>query len=773
MAQNGWDEIYNQTATTSASWEVLTGSSTGTKLGDGTATPKYYYVKSNGVSFTNDNGSGLTINGTVYLYLPAGISITCKGSNADGATGAGAGIELPEGSNLYLIGGGDGTTVTAIGGNAANGGNGGNGNDAECTYDKSILGGSGGTGGHGGGGAGAGIGTRGATGGSGGSGGQRNGSYGQETTQYGVDGSAGSAGSTADAMGKLYVDQTYNINVVATGGSAGSNGTGGSRGKTASQHPGSVVYMASGGGGGGAGGFGGAASNIGTGGPGGGGGGGGAAGNVAWVVYTSTSNGYYHAGAYGGKGGQNANGSYAPDGAAVELDNPKHADIQGGGLRDKDTDYDDDDGWENGNGRHDGGSGAGCGSASSGGNANTGTKTYNISFNPVKSNINGKTGDALKSLTMTYTPSSGTTVILPRNVEGYQWALVVFGKDCAPDGTPANEAFTTATKKFFGGNFEDESYRTINLRNVYGDIALQEVASTCVLENMADNKEVLQDFFYNEGVNAHRYPITVRLKDRTLYKDNHWNTICLPFDLTKEQYSASPLAGATIMRMDDFYTGYYPSGGNNDAVNFHSTKPTLFFYFVDAQPNVNGLQRGKPYLVKWTTGANLVDNTTDVAEAKIDKLSDPTVEVPEEVHQLDFPNVLVQEKTAGSWYGNGASQGGITFQGTFSINGETDLTAGDKTKLVLGANDNLYYPSTTIHMGACRGYFVVPEGTAQAAEIVLSFDEGNGETTSIKMVNSSWSTAQGSDTYYNLNGQRLNAPQKGINIVNGKKILVK
>ena len=77
--------------------------------------------------------------------------------------------------------------------------------------------------------------------------------------------------------------------------------------------------MASGGGGGGAGGFGGAASNIGTGGPGGGGGGGGAAGNVAWVVYSGTLNGYYHAGAFGGDGGKNADGSTASDGAVKTL----------------------------------------------------------------------------------------------------------------------------------------------------------------------------------------------------------------------------------------------------------------------------------------------------------------------------------------------------------------------------------------------------------------------------------------------------------------------
>ena len=122
--------------------------------------------------------------------------------------------------------------------------------------------------------------------------------------------------------------------------------------------------MASGGGGGGAGGFGGAASNIGTGGPGGGGGGGGAAGNVAWVVYSGTANGYYHAGAKGGKGGTNGDNTLAPDGTSIELTNPKYADIQGVGLRDSASDYTDDAGWENGNAWHDGGAGGDRGNVS-------------------------------------------------------------------------------------------------------------------------------------------------------------------------------------------------------------------------------------------------------------------------------------------------------------------------------------------------------------------------------------------------------------------------
>ena len=368
-AQDGWEAVYRQTQTKQSDWTALSaGSTTGRTLGSADAVT-YYYVTSN-LSFTNSTagGSGLTIQGTVYLYIPTGVTLTSTGAKADGRTGAGAGIELTAGNSLYLIGGG---TLNATGGNAANGGNGGKGNDAEVntSNDEYILGGSGGTGGNGGGGAGAGIGTRGGNGGTGGSGGQRTGSYTDETTQHGVDGNPGSAGSTAGVMGTLYVYEALAPTMNVHGGSQGSNGSGGGGGRTASQHPGSNVYMASGGGGGGAGGFGGAASNIGTGGPGGGGGGGGAAGNVAWVVYSGTLNGYYYAGAKGGKGGANANNTSAPDGAQVFLDNPKHADQQGVGLRSSADDYDDCDEWEDGNAWHDGGAGAACGNASTSGSA--------------------------------------------------------------------------------------------------------------------------------------------------------------------------------------------------------------------------------------------------------------------------------------------------------------------------------------------------------------------------------------------------------------------
>ena len=307
-AQASWDEVYAMTNTTAANWTQLNaGSTTGQTIG-AASTTTYYYADAN-LTFTNTTagGSGLTILGTVYLYVPQGVTVTCTGANADGQTGAGAGIELKEGNTLYLLGSG---TVNATGGKAADGGNGTNGSDASCKWDDmewAWVGGEG-HGGNGGGGAGAGIGTRGANGGNGGIAPEKE-IYYTTWTENGVAGGAGSAGQTADAMGGLYVSNAISMNV--NGGSQGSAGTAGTAGKSCMRYGGNE-YSIPGGGGGGAGGFGGAANNIGPGGPGGGGGGGGAKGS-----HDRTSKGFYNIYANGGAGGQNADGSYAATGGTA------------------------------------------------------------------------------------------------------------------------------------------------------------------------------------------------------------------------------------------------------------------------------------------------------------------------------------------------------------------------------------------------------------------------------------------------------------------------
>ena len=112
---------------------------------------------------TSDTPSGRRI----VIDIPEGRTLTVRGGNANGVTGAGAGIALPADMTLYVTGKG---RLVAAGGNAARGGDGSAGGDARYRSVAYHTAGSGGGGGYGGGGAGAGIGGRGGNGGVGGAG---------------------------------------------------------------------------------------------------------------------------------------------------------------------------------------------------------------------------------------------------------------------------------------------------------------------------------------------------------------------------------------------------------------------------------------------------------------------------------------------------------------------------------------------------------------------------------------------------------------------------
>jgi hypothetical protein len=533
----------------------------------------------------------------------------------------------------------------------------------------------------------------------------------------------------------LYVVNGFTVN--ATGGSQGSAGTAGSAGKSCMRYGGNE-YSVTGGGGGGAGGFGGAAANIGTGGPGGGGGGGGAKGSQ-----DRKSTGYYGFESVGGSGGTNGDGTYANDGGETRVswqaitDGLCLTNAENSWLESAIQTWRDDLDSK-------GGSGGNTGSASANGMTNAGEKTYTITLQPTKTKLNGTNLDAV---TETYTPSTLTTFILPKNKSGYQWALLVYGKSCKADGT-AGSVFTTATKEFFGGEETDDALRTIVLNDVYGDMTFVEVATTCKLKSSGDNSETLTDFFYNEEIMSQKYPVTVRLQNRTLYTDNNYNTLCLPFGMTPSQFNISILQGATIYEMNTTATGYYPDGTLIPDAMYRKEGPVLYLKFDLVNASTNGLEAGKPYLVKWTSGSNFVDNTSNGNTR----------------HEVDFYNVTVTKLAPQAPAANG-----VTFQGTFSSS--ATLKAGDKTKLILGADNKLYYPSKNINVGACRGYFIIPDKAANARRVVMGFDDG-GETTSIQTFNVT-PESQNDTPVYNLNGQRLNAPKKGINIVNGKKVLVK
>ena len=83
-------------------------------------------------ALTVEPGSGTSAN-LVVINVPHGRTLTLKGGDANGRTGAGAGIMLPNDMTLYITGEG---TLKATGGNAADGGNGGAGADSSKDGDK-------------------------------------------------------------------------------------------------------------------------------------------------------------------------------------------------------------------------------------------------------------------------------------------------------------------------------------------------------------------------------------------------------------------------------------------------------------------------------------------------------------------------------------------------------------------------------------------------------------------------------------------------------------
>ena len=134
------------------------------------------------------------------------------------------------------------------------------------------------------------------------------------------------------------------------------------------------------------------------------------------------------------------------------------------------------------------------------------------------------------------------------------------------------------------------------------------------------------------------------------------------------------------------------------------------------------------------------------------------VYVPEAIASKNLTNVTVSDAAAGS-----VEQGGVTFQGTYApIAAGGDLTG----KYVLTPEAKIQEASSSASMKGFRAYF----NTNGASVKALVFDDGTA--TRIVTIDNGQLTMDNVDVY-NLAGQKLNQVRKGVNIVNGKKVLVK
>jgi hypothetical protein len=122
---------------------------------------------------------------------------------------------------------------------------------------------------------------------------------------------------------------------------------------------------------------------------------------------------------------------------------------------------------------------------------------------------------------------------------------------------------------------------------------------------------------------------------------------------------------------------------------------------------------------------------------------------------------------------NGAktSLAGSLLRGNFV---KQNLAQGSVTKKYIFANvDNvvgfyLMKSSGTIGANKCWMEWTVPAGQAEARSFVISFDDATGISDIIPETKENRT-----HLIYNISGQRLNKPQKGLNIIGNKKVIIK
>ena len=294
-------------------------------------------------------------------------------------------------------------------------------------------------------------------------------------------------------------------------------------------------------------------------------------------------------------------------------------------------------------------------------------------------------------------------------------------------------AWTTvpsATSPCTLGGLEPDTEYEVKVKSLSGQNSVSNWSkvsfTTCLalVDDAANNSTLISGL-----VNTNK---DVMLVGRTLYKDEDWNTICLPFDVT---LTGSPLEGAIAKTLTN--------------ATMTGNHVTLTFGNPDSETEpVTVLKAGTPYIIKWTKAEGY-----DEADPATRDIVNPV-----------FNGVTITEPQ-----------------------GQTISLADDHVKFIgyydafeinTPANDDIYYMTagnTLKHTGkartlkACRAYFQFsPVVMNQVRQFVLYFD--GDVATGIEGNNREAIT---NNRYYDLQGRRVSQPTKGLYIVNGKTVVIR
>ncbi len=215
--------------------------------------------------------------------------------------------------------------------------------------------------------------------------------------------------------------------------------------------------------------------------------------------------------------------------------------------------------------------------------------------------------------------------------------------------------------------------------------------------------------------------------------------------------AGSPFAGATARPLE--------------SASISGTKLHLTF-----GGEVTTLEAGTPYIIKWTKADDYVDDNEHNIVSPV------------------FSGVTIDADADGNYDTETASPAVITdervrFLGTYK---STTFDAEDKSILLLGGENKLYYPAAGAGIGSCRAYFKIGDDGAAAPRLTgFNIDFGDDEATGIISTTNytndtnsdAWFSDQQSEcgVAFTLDGRKLSGKPtaKGLYIVNGKKVIVK
>ena len=240
-----------------------------------------------------------------------------------------------------------------------------------------------------------------------------------------------------------------------------------------------------------------------------------------------------------------------------------------------------------------------------------------------------------------------------------------------------------------------------------------------LIDDGDDNATVISTIVNNYGGMAN-----VTLSGRTFFKDGHWNTICLPFDVT---IADSPLAGADVRELS---SASYTNGTGTLTLNF---------------TEVTEIKAGVPYIIKWTK------------DTENPEINDP-----------QFTGVTISATESNNKTCDLGDDMSVTFKGTYV---PVTYAETDKSALLVGEGSTLYYPLANAYVNAFHAYFQltgIEVGDVDSNTIGLRFGDATGiyDLKNLNVLDAN---------YYDLSGRRLEGrpTETGIYIVNGKKVVVK